>query len=118
MDISLVREFRYFLLKIIEAMTNPAFAKNVIQVSVEKPYRDACTLNFVQTRDTNDVFYTTLFEMDEKVYEALLKREMGNQTAEKWKRKEPIPDTSYRPIKLTAHMEKSKDLSYLRKAAN
>lgn len=214
MDISLVREFRGFLHKIIGAMTNPDFAENVIQVSVEEPYRDAyrvgnvlmfnaahyagkksmfywlftaarevaylihgrrderhmkimrelvvrtmerltplskasthfvevygsllnseerkellkhgifrevgkikrigwklsfdrfsknrheAVFNFVQTKDSNDVFYTTVFEVDEKVYEAMLKREMGNQTAEKWKRKEPIPDTSYRPVEI------------------
>lgn len=40
-DISLVREFRSSLNKIIEAMTNPDFAKRVIHISVEEPYRDA-----------------------------------------------------------------------------
>jgi len=70
--------------------------------------RQEAVLNFVLTRDSNDVFYTTVFEVDEKVYEALLKREMGNQTAVKWKRNEPILDTSYRPIEMDSQFGKVK----------
>jgi len=62
----------------------------------------------VQTRDTNDVFYTTVFKADEKVCEALLKREMGNQTGLKWKQVEPIPDTSYRPVEIDSPFGKVK----------
>ena len=68
--------------------------------------RGEAVLNFVQTGDQDDVFYTTVFEVDEKVYEALLKREMGNQTAMRWKRNESIPDTSYRPIKIDSKFGK------------
>lgn len=62
--------------------------------------RGEAVLNLVQTGDSNDIFYTTVFEVDENVYEELLKREMGNQTAIRWKRKKSIPDTSYRPIEI------------------
>lgn len=61
--------------------------------------RQEAVLNFVQTQDHNDVYYTTVFEVDDNVYEHLLTREMGSEKA-KWKRKEPISDRSFRPKKL------------------
>ena len=49
-----------------------------------------------------------MFKADKKVYEALLKREMGNQAALKWKQVEPIPDTSYRPVEIDSPFGKVK----------
>jgi hypothetical protein len=69
--------------------------------------RNEAVLNLVKTGNARDVYYTTLFEVGDEVYEALLQREMGKTTCEKWKKREPIPDTSYRPIELDTKIGKS-----------
>lgn len=69
--------------------------------------RKEAVLNLVQTENAQDIYYTTLFEVDNTVYEALLHREMGKAICEKWKRGETIPDTSYRPVELDSHYGKA-----------
>jgi len=40
-DVSLIREFSTFIYNILQAMTSPDFATNMIGISLEEPYRDA-----------------------------------------------------------------------------
>lgn len=42
------------------------------------------------------------------MYEEFLKREMGNHMVMKWKRNEPLPDPSYRPVELGSSFGKVK----------
>ena len=64
-------------------------------------------LNFVQTKDDNDIFYTMVFEVDEKVFDCILEREMGRY-ADKWKLDKPIPDMVYRPVEMNSPFGKTK----------
>ncbi len=62
--------------------------------------RGEAVLNLVQTSREEDVFYTTVYEVSNKVYMEILKREMGPRLAARWMRGDPLPDSSYRPLEL------------------
>lgn len=68
--------------------------------------RKEAVLNLVQTGNAQDIYYTTLFEVDSIVYEALLRREMDKASREKWEKGEVIPNASYRPVELESHVGK------------
>ena len=57
-------------------------------------------LNLVFTNNPEDVYYTTIYEVDDNAYESIINREMGKQTANEWKQKKAINCNSYRPIQL------------------
>ncbi len=66
----------------------------------ENTWKEA-VLNFYETKNLDDIFYTIVFEVDAKVFEYLLKREMG-KNANKWELGKPIPETSYRPVEMSS----------------
>lgn len=68
--------------------------------------RQEAVLNLVCTGNSNDVYYTTVYQVNKATYDMLLEREMGKQTSEKWKRGDPIDHNSYRPILLDSDFGK------------
>lgn len=57
-------------------------------------------LNLVYTGNREDVYYTTVYEVDQVAYKEIMKREMGEQTAKRWKHGRLIDANTYRPIQL------------------
>jgi hypothetical protein len=59
-------------------------------------------LNFVETQNPNDVYYTTVYEVDDCAYCRIMDREMKKINAEKWRQHEEIRDDVYRPKQLVS----------------
>lgn len=57
-------------------------------------------LNLVYTGNSEDVYYTTVYEVDSFAYKAIMKREMGKLTARRWQHGRLFEPNSYRPIQL------------------
>ncbi len=70
--------------------------------SKRKKWNYRAVLNFVQTENSKDMYYTTIFEVDEKAYKAIMIREMGKRNADKWNQNKPneIEADSYIPFPL------------------
>ncbi len=68
--------------------------------------RKETVLNLVHTDCAEDIYFTTLFKVDDAVYEAISEREMGKNTYQKWKKGEKIANTSYRPVELDSKFGK------------
>lgn len=62
--------------------------------------KEQAVLNLVYTGNPKDMFYTTVYEVDLIAYEKVLNREMGEQTAKRWKHGRLSDANSYRPIQL------------------
>jgi len=62
--------------------------------------KEQAVLNLVYTGNPGDVFYTTVYEVDFIAHRKVVNREMGEQTAKKWKHGRLIDANSYRPIQL------------------
>ncbi len=56
--------------------------------------------NLVETGNNQDVYYTKVYKVDKKAFNAIMDREMGQESAEKWRQKKPIDSDSYRPVKM------------------
>jgi hypothetical protein len=56
-------------------------------------------LNLVHTKSKEN-FYTKVYKADEKAFQAIMNREMGKTTAEKWRKGESVDHNSYRPIRI------------------
>ena len=63
-------------------------------------FRREPVLNIARTNREEDAYYTTVFEVDEKVFDALLRREMGETNTERFKQGDAIPYESHRPVSL------------------
>ena len=66
----------------------------------EKKKPAQAVLNLVYTGNQEDVFYTTVYEVDLIAYRKILNREMGKYTAKRWKHGRLSDVSSYRPIQL------------------
>ena len=64
-------------------------------------------LNFVYTGNQSDVYYTSIYEVDDCAYCRIMDREMGKITSNKWKHYEQIKDDSYRPKQLDSRFGKT-----------
>lgn len=62
--------------------------------------KEQAVLNLVYTGNPEDVFHTTVYEVDFITYGKVLNREMGKQTAKRWKHGRLSDANSYRPIQL------------------
>ena len=62
--------------------------------------RNEAVLNLVRTNDSNDVYFTSVFEVDEDTYKEIMRREMGQRNVEKWMHGEAVSFNSYRPLQL------------------
>lgn len=62
--------------------------------------RQEAVLNIVYTGNPEDVFYTTVYKVDYDAYTKIMEREMGEQTAKRWKEGRLSDTNSYRPIQL------------------
>ncbi len=69
--------------------------------------RKEAVLNFVNTGNSEDVYYTTIFKVDDNAYCEVMKREMGKDNAEKWKQCKLIPLNAYRPKTLDSSFDKT-----------
>jgi hypothetical protein len=65
--------------------------------------RNEAVLNLVRTNDSNDVYYTVVYEVDEDTYIEIMKREMGQGNVGKWKQGEAVSFNSYRPLQLQSN---------------
>ena len=70
-------------------------------VNRDGEFYNEAVLNFVWTGNQKDVYYTTVYQVDTAGYDAVMKREMGENTAKKWKQGEAVKD-SYRPFILAS----------------
>jgi len=68
----------------------------------EKKKPAQAVLNLVYTGNQEDVFYTTVYEVDLIAYRKILNREMGKQTAKRWRHGRLSDANSYRPIQLNS----------------
>jgi len=66
--------------------------------------RNEAVLNLVRTNDSNDVYYTSVFEVDEVTYAEIMRREMGQGNVGKWLRGEAVSFNSYRPLQLQSNL--------------
>jgi hypothetical protein len=66
--------------------------------------RNEAVLNLVQTNNSHDVYYTCVYEVDAETYTEIMRREMGQGNAEKWKHSEPVKFNSYRPLRLESNL--------------
>jgi hypothetical protein len=66
--------------------------------------RNEAVLNLVRTNDSNDVYYTSVFEVDEDTYTEIMRREMGQGNVEKWMHGEAVSFNSYRPLQLQSNL--------------
>jgi len=69
--------------------------------------RQEAVLNFVHTGNPEDVYYTTVYEVDDNAYVDIMEREMGEQTAKIWKQGKRIGANNYRPIQLDSEFGKT-----------
>jgi len=63
-------------------------------------WKGEAVLNFVFTDNQEDVYYTTVFEVDDIAYSKVMEREMGSSMVEKWKQGRLVKKNRYRPIQL------------------
>jgi len=68
--------------------------------------RQEAVLNLVDTGNLKDVFYSTVYRVNNATYDMLMEREMGKQTSEKWKRGNSINHNNYRPVLLDSEYGK------------
>ena len=66
--------------------------------------RNEAVLNLVQTNDSNDVYYTYVYEADNEAYAEIMNREMGRANIENRKNSEQPKFNSYRPVQLESNM--------------
>ena len=66
--------------------------------------RNEAVLNFVQTNNSNDVYYTSVYEVDADTHNEIMRREMGQGNVEKWKHDEPAKFNSYSPHQLQSNL--------------
>jgi hypothetical protein len=66
--------------------------------------RNEAVLNLVRTNDPNDVYYTSVFEVDEDTYTEIMRREMGQGNVEKWMHGEAVSFNSFRPLQLQSNL--------------
>jgi hypothetical protein len=66
--------------------------------------RSEAVLNFVRTNNSNDVYYTCVYEVDADTHTEVLRREMGQGNAEKWLHSEAVKFNSYRPLRLESNL--------------
>lgn len=65
--------------------------------------RSEAVLNLVRTNDSNDVYYTCVYEVDSDTYTEIMRREMGQSNIEKQKNSEAVKFNSYRPFELDSN---------------
>ena len=66
--------------------------------------RNEAVLNLVQTNDSNDVYYTYVYEADNDAYVDIMSREMGRTNIENRKNSEQAKFNSYRPVQLESNL--------------
>jgi hypothetical protein len=66
--------------------------------------RSEAVLNLVQTNDSNDVYYTYVYETDNDAYADIMNREMGQANIEKRKNSESAKFNSYRIVQLESNL--------------
>jgi len=69
--------------------------------------REEAVLNLVHTGNPEDVYYTTIFEVDGNAYAEVMEREMGEKNAKKWNQGEKIGSNCYRPKSLDSEFGKT-----------
>lgn len=69
--------------------------------------QQAAALNLVESKSPNDIYYTKVYRVDQKGFDAIMKREIGEKTTEKWRRKIKLPFNSYRPVELSSEFGKT-----------
>ena len=62
--------------------------------------RKEAVLNLVQTNDSNDVYYTCVYDVDNEAYADIMTREMGLANIENRKNSGQDKFNSYRPLQL------------------
>jgi len=62
--------------------------------------RNEAVLNLVQTNDSNDVYYTCVYEADNEAYADIMSREMGRANIENRRSSVQAKFNSYTPIQL------------------
>jgi hypothetical protein len=65
--------------------------------------RSEAVLNLVRTNDSNDVYYTCVYEVDSDTYTEIMRREMGQANIEKQKNSEAVKFNSYRPLQIDSN---------------
>lgn len=60
----------------------------------------SAALNLVETGERDALYFTKVFKADKQAFTAIMEREMGKKTAQKWLKGEKVPDTSYLPVKM------------------
>jgi len=66
--------------------------------------RNEAVLNLVQTNDSNDVYFTTVYEVDQDAYIEIMRREMGQLNIEKQRNSQAVKFNSYRPFQLESNL--------------
>lgn len=66
--------------------------------------RNEAVLNLIQTNDSNDVYYTCVYEVDNDAYTEIMRREMGQANIERRKNSEAAKFNSYRPFQLESNL--------------
>jgi hypothetical protein len=66
--------------------------------------RNEAVLNLVQTNDSNDVYYTCVYEADNEAYTDIMNREMGRANIENRKNSEQPKFNSYRLVQLESNL--------------
>jgi len=59
-------------------------------------------LNLIKTRSKKDVYYTKVYKTDAKAFNAIMEREMGPITADKWRRGRKVNINSYKPTVMSS----------------
>jgi len=66
--------------------------------------RKEAVLNFVQTHDSSDVYYTCVYEVDAETYAEIMLLEMGQGNAGKCRQSQAVKFNSYRPLRLESNL--------------
>ena len=66
--------------------------------------RNEAVLNLVRTNNSNDVYYTCVYEVDADTHTDVLRREMGQGNVGKWMQGEAVKFNSYRPLRLESNL--------------
>jgi hypothetical protein len=66
--------------------------------------RNEAVLNLVQTNDSNDVYYTCVYEADNDAYSDIMSIEMGQANIENRKNSEQVKFNSYRLVQLESNV--------------
>ena len=66
--------------------------------------RSEAILNMVRTNNSNDVYYTCVYEVDEVTHAEIMELEMEKGTVQRWRQGLPVKFNSYLPQQLESNL--------------